>query len=236
MYSIRRTCNLLHWKCVDILGHHGNLLRQINIDEAESVLVWDTPCQASFAMSSIRFRALGRAPLALAHKIIFNGMHLLPCRSTIIPCSIWHVFTSRKSGWWQCTHRRTWIQCDAAARLESIDTSWEYSSNLTGAYLDILHEIMTSRTTFKDKTLVHSFPRSHNAHSHQPQPILRYIPTTPCMVQPPGCPCHIPLLSSPSQQPFDSQLFLHIRHLPNPGGSSVSTTTIVSHNHFITTN
>ena len=176
MYSIRRTCNLLHWKCVDILGHHGNLLRQINIDEAESVLAWDTPCQASFAMSSIRFRALGRAPLALAHKIIFNGMHLLPCRSTIITRSIWHVFTSRKSGWWQCTHRRTWIQCDAAARLESIDTSWEYSSNLTGAYLDILHEITTSGTTFKDKTLVHSFPRSHNAHSHQPQPISRYPP------------------------------------------------------------
>ncbi|KIL56574.1 hypothetical protein M378DRAFT_1034420 [Amanita muscaria Koide BX008] len=30
-------------------------------------------------------------------------------------------------------------------------TSWEYSSNLTGVYLDILHEIATSGTTFKDK-------------------------------------------------------------------------------------
>ena len=30
-------------------------------------------------------------------------------------------------------------------------TTWEYSSNLTGVYLDILHEIATSGTTFKDK-------------------------------------------------------------------------------------
>jgi fatty acid synthase subunit beta len=30
-------------------------------------------------------------------------------------------------------------------------TNWEYSSNLTGVYLDILHEIATSGTTFKDK-------------------------------------------------------------------------------------
>ncbi|KAG8213088.1 hypothetical protein J3R82DRAFT_11484 [Butyriboletus roseoflavus] len=29
--------------------------------------------------------------------------------------------------------------------------NWEYSSNLTGVYLDILHEIATSGTTFKDK-------------------------------------------------------------------------------------
>ena len=28
---------------------------------------------------------------------------------------------------------------------------WEYSRNLTGVYLDILHEIATSGTTFKDK-------------------------------------------------------------------------------------
>ncbi|KAM6493361.1 hypothetical protein JOM56_011495, partial [Amanita muscaria] len=32
-----------------------------------------------------------------------------------------------------------------------IGTTWEYSSNLTGVYLDILHEIATSGTTFKDK-------------------------------------------------------------------------------------
>ena len=32
-----------------------------------------------------------------------------------------------------------------------IGTNWEYSSNLTGVYLDILHEIATSGTTFKDK-------------------------------------------------------------------------------------
>jgi fatty acid synthase subunit alpha, fungi type len=32
-----------------------------------------------------------------------------------------------------------------------VGTSWEYSSNLTGVYLDILHEIATSGTTFKDK-------------------------------------------------------------------------------------
>jgi fatty acid synthase subunit alpha, fungi type len=30
-------------------------------------------------------------------------------------------------------------------------TNWEYSSNLTGVYLDVLHEIATSGTTFKDK-------------------------------------------------------------------------------------
>ena len=32
-----------------------------------------------------------------------------------------------------------------------VDSTWEYSSNLTGVYLDILHEIATSGTTFKDK-------------------------------------------------------------------------------------
>ncbi|KII85134.1 hypothetical protein PLICRDRAFT_45274 [Plicaturopsis crispa FD-325 SS-3] len=32
-----------------------------------------------------------------------------------------------------------------------VGTSWEYSSNLTSVYLDILHEIATSGTTFKDK-------------------------------------------------------------------------------------
>jgi fatty acid synthase subunit alpha, fungi type len=32
-----------------------------------------------------------------------------------------------------------------------VDTTWEYSSNLTGAYLDILHEIVTFGTPFKDK-------------------------------------------------------------------------------------
>jgi len=32
-----------------------------------------------------------------------------------------------------------------------VGTTWEYSSNLTGAYLDILHEIATSGTSFKDK-------------------------------------------------------------------------------------
>lgn len=32
-----------------------------------------------------------------------------------------------------------------------VGTNWEYSSNLTGVYLDILHEIATSGTTFKDK-------------------------------------------------------------------------------------
>ncbi|KAK7463431.1 fatty acid synthase alpha subunit Lsd1 [Stygiomarasmius scandens] len=32
-----------------------------------------------------------------------------------------------------------------------VGTSWEYSSNLTGVYLDILHEIATAGTTFKDK-------------------------------------------------------------------------------------
>ncbi|KAI0077780.1 fatty acid synthase [Panus rudis PR-1116 ss-1] len=35
-----------------------------------------------------------------------------------------------------------------------VGTSWEYSSNLTGVYLDILHEIATSGTTFKDKNTV----------------------------------------------------------------------------------
>ena len=32
-----------------------------------------------------------------------------------------------------------------------VSSTWEYSSNLTGVYLDILHEIATSGTTFKDK-------------------------------------------------------------------------------------
>ena len=32
-----------------------------------------------------------------------------------------------------------------------VGTTWEYSSNLTSVYLDILHEIATSGTTFKDK-------------------------------------------------------------------------------------
>ncbi|KAF7374647.1 Fatty acid synthase subunit alpha [Mycena sanguinolenta] len=32
-----------------------------------------------------------------------------------------------------------------------VGAHWEYSSNLTGVYLDILHEIATSGTTFKDK-------------------------------------------------------------------------------------
>jgi fatty acid synthase subunit alpha, fungi type len=32
-----------------------------------------------------------------------------------------------------------------------VGTNWEYSSNLTSVYLDILHEIATSGTTFKDK-------------------------------------------------------------------------------------
>ena len=32
-----------------------------------------------------------------------------------------------------------------------VGTHWEYSSNLTSVYLDILHEIATSGTTFKDK-------------------------------------------------------------------------------------
>jgi fatty acid synthase subunit beta len=32
-----------------------------------------------------------------------------------------------------------------------LGASWEYSSNLTGVYFDILHEIATSGTTFKDK-------------------------------------------------------------------------------------
>ncbi|EIW84299.1 fatty acid synthase [Coniophora puteana RWD-64-598 SS2] len=32
-----------------------------------------------------------------------------------------------------------------------VGANWEYSSNLTGVYLDILHEIATSGTTFKDK-------------------------------------------------------------------------------------
>ncbi|EAU85370.1 fatty acid synthetase alpha subunit [Coprinopsis cinerea okayama7 len=32
-----------------------------------------------------------------------------------------------------------------------VGNAWEYSNNLTGVYLDILHEIATSGTTFKDK-------------------------------------------------------------------------------------
>ncbi|KAH7913599.1 hypothetical protein BJ138DRAFT_606981 [Hygrophoropsis aurantiaca] len=32
-----------------------------------------------------------------------------------------------------------------------VGSNWEYSSNLTGVYLDILHEIATAGTTFKDK-------------------------------------------------------------------------------------
>ena len=32
-----------------------------------------------------------------------------------------------------------------------VGNTWEYSNNLTGVYLDILHEIATSGTTFKDK-------------------------------------------------------------------------------------
>ncbi len=32
-----------------------------------------------------------------------------------------------------------------------VGTAWEYSSNLTSVYLDILHEIATAGTTFKDK-------------------------------------------------------------------------------------
>ncbi|KAI0264369.1 fatty acid synthase [Gloeopeniophorella convolvens] len=32
-----------------------------------------------------------------------------------------------------------------------VGTQWEYSSNLTGVYFDVLHEIATSGTTFKDK-------------------------------------------------------------------------------------
>jgi fatty acid synthase subunit alpha len=32
-----------------------------------------------------------------------------------------------------------------------VGTNWEYSNNLTSVYLDILHEIATSGTTFKDK-------------------------------------------------------------------------------------
>lgn len=32
-----------------------------------------------------------------------------------------------------------------------VGNAWEYSSNLTGVYLDILHEIAASGTTFKDK-------------------------------------------------------------------------------------
>lgn len=32
-----------------------------------------------------------------------------------------------------------------------VGTNWEYSSNLTGVYLDVLQEIATSGTTFKDK-------------------------------------------------------------------------------------
>jgi fatty acid synthase subunit beta len=32
-----------------------------------------------------------------------------------------------------------------------VGSTWEYSNNLTGIYLDILHGIATSGTTFKDK-------------------------------------------------------------------------------------
>ena len=32
-----------------------------------------------------------------------------------------------------------------------VGSTWEYSSNLTGVYLDVLHEIATSGTTFTDK-------------------------------------------------------------------------------------
>ena len=32
-----------------------------------------------------------------------------------------------------------------------VSTTWEYSSNLTSVYLNILTEIATSGTTFKDK-------------------------------------------------------------------------------------
>jgi fatty acid synthase subunit alpha len=32
-----------------------------------------------------------------------------------------------------------------------VGTSWEYSGNLTGVYLDILHEIAAFGTTFQDK-------------------------------------------------------------------------------------
>jgi fatty acid synthase subunit alpha len=32
-----------------------------------------------------------------------------------------------------------------------VGTNWEYSSNLTGVYLDLLHEISTSGTTFEGK-------------------------------------------------------------------------------------
>jgi fatty acid synthase subunit alpha len=35
-----------------------------------------------------------------------------------------------------------------------VGANWEYSSNLTGVYLDILHEIATSGTTFKDKNAI----------------------------------------------------------------------------------
>lgn len=35
-----------------------------------------------------------------------------------------------------------------------VGTTWEYSSNLTGVYLDILHEIATSGTTFQDKNVL----------------------------------------------------------------------------------
>ena len=35
--------------------------------------------------------------------------------------------------------------------LRRMGTQWEYSSNLTGVYFDVLHEIATSGTTFKDK-------------------------------------------------------------------------------------
>lgn len=35
-----------------------------------------------------------------------------------------------------------------------VRASWEYGSNLTGVYLNILHEIATSGTIFKDKNVL----------------------------------------------------------------------------------
>jgi 3-oxoacyl-ACP reductase-like protein len=35
-----------------------------------------------------------------------------------------------------------------------VGANWEYSSNLTGVYLDILHEIAKSGTTFKDRNAI----------------------------------------------------------------------------------
>ncbi|KAI0067274.1 fatty acid synthase [Artomyces pyxidatus] len=48
----------------------------------------------------------------------------------------------------------TSVSADKAPLLHlkrKVGTNWEYSSNLTGVYLDVLHEIATSGTTFKDK-------------------------------------------------------------------------------------